>query len=37
MSYYIYLASNTPVGVILGFFFSLGGWLLVNYIYIQGA
>jgi len=30
--YYAYLASSTPIGVALGFFLSLGGWLLVGYI-----
>jgi len=32
MLYYICLASSTPIGVALGFFLSLGGWLLVDYI-----
>jgi len=34
MLYYIYLASSTPVRVALGFFLSLGGWLLVGYIHV---
>jgi len=32
MSCYICLASSTPIRVALGFFLSLGGWLLVGYI-----
>jgi hypothetical protein len=30
MLYYAYLASNTPIGVALGFFLGLGGRLLVG-------
>jgi len=30
MLYYICLASSTPIRVVLGFFLSLGGWLLVG-------
>jgi len=32
MSCYIYLASSTPIRVVLGFFLSLGGRLLVGYM-----
>jgi len=33
MLYYTYLASSTPIKVVLGFSLGLGGWLLVGYIY----
>jgi len=37
MLYYVCLASSTPVRAALGFFLSLGGRLLVDYIRVRGA
>ena len=34
MLYYIYLASSTPIKIVLGFFLGLNNLLLVDYIYI---
>jgi hypothetical protein len=37
MLYYIYLASNTLIRVVLGSSLSLGSRLLVGYIRVRGA